>query len=406
MSQCFRVTGSRPLQPVDNGMWNGTQKRVLIIQAKIKHYRVPFFEKLHEALEHDGIRLRVGYSNPPPAEKARRDTFDLPAEYGVKVRAFEGFGRRAIWQPLLGEVAAADLVVVEQANKYIMNYLLLLSSTLGLKKMAFWGLGENKQAGQLAISEWFRRKTLNWPAWWLAYTNGTAEYLMRQGVPREKITAVQNSIDTRELRRQISAMPLEAICAEKAKLGVPAAAPVGVFSGVLAPVKSVPFLIESARLVKKEIPEFHLIIAGGGPEASAVENAASSSGDWIHLVGPKFGVEKALLLKMADVFLLPGRVGLAILDAFAAGLPLLMTDIPIHGPEAEYLEEGVNGLKVEHKIETYARTVIDLLSDPCRLKTLREGAARSAEQYSIEAMVLNFHDGITRCLARKAGATA
>lgn len=381
------------------------QKRALIIQAQIKRYRAPFFEKLHYALEQDGIRLRVGYSDPPPADRARRDNCDLPAQYGVKVKAYRGLHSRVVWQPLLGEVAAADLVVGEQANKYIMNHLLLLTSSLGRKKMAFWGLGENKQAGQIAISEWYRRKTLNLVDWWFAYTNGTADYLMRQGVPREKITAVQNSIDTRELREQVDAIPQEVICAEKAKLDIPVGAPVGVFCGMLAPVKSVPFLIESAKQVKREIREFHLIVAGGGPEAPAVEKAASSSAGWIHLVGPKFGAEKALILKMADVFLLPGRVGLAILDAFSAGLPILTTNIPIHGPEADYLEEGVNGLKAEHEIGTYARTVIDLLSDPCRIRKLSEGAVKSAKQYSIEAMVGNFHQGMLRCLGMKTGET-
>lgn len=384
-------------------MRNGTQKRVLIIQGQIKQYRAPFFEKLHEALEHDGVSLRVGYSSPPPADQVRRDNCDLPTRYGVKVKAIRAFGRKAIWQPLLGEVAVADLVVVEQAHKYLMNHLLLACSSLGVKRMAFWGLGENRQAGQLVISEWYRKQTLNRPDWWFAYTNGTADYLARRGVPREKITAVQNSIDTRELREQVATISQETICKEKAKLGIPPAAPVGVFCGMLAPVKSVPFLIESAKLVKMEIPEFHLIVAGGGPDALAVEKAASASGDWIHLFGPTFGAEKALLLRMADVFLLPGRVGLAILDAFAAGLPLLTTDIPIHGPEAEYLEEGVNGLKTEHEVGVYARAVIDVLNDPCELKTLTEGAAKSAQKYSIETMVQNFHDGILRCLGMRIG---
>src|SRR2546430_7127029 len=34
-----------------------------------------------------------------------------------------------------------------------------------------------------------------------------------------------------------------------------------------------------------------------------------------------------------------GRVGLVILDAFAAGLPLVATDLTFHGPEFEYLRK-------------------------------------------------------------------
>lgn len=384
-------------------MRNGARKRVLIIQSQSKQYRVPFFDRLYAALGEDGIALRVAYSDPPPAERAKLDNCDLSPKYGVKVKSYWGLGYKVIWQPLFGEVAAADLVVVEHANKYVMNHLLLLCSSLGVKKMAYWGLGENRQADQVAISEWYRRKTLNRSDWWFAYTTGTAEYLARQGVSRQKITAVQNSVDTYGLQQLIATIPQETISEVKRGMGIPAGAHVGVFCGMLDPVKAVPFLIESAKLVKKEIPEFHLVIAGGGPDAPLAERAASSVGGWIHSVGPKFGIEKALTLKLADVFLLPGRVGLAILDAFAAGLPLVTTDIPIHGPEVEYLQEGVNGVKVQREEGAYSRAVIEVLANPRLLQTLKQGATRSAEQYSIEAMVRNFHDGISRCFGMQVG---
>jgi glycosyltransferase involved in cell wall biosynthesis len=376
-------------------------RRVLIIQGQIKKYRVPFFENLHQLLEREAISLRVGYSNSRIAENGNRDNCDLASEYAVKVRTYAGFGRRILWQPLLLEAAAADLVVVEQANKYLMSHILLLSSTLGLKRMAFWGLGENRQDGQIGISEWYRRKILNLPDWWFAYTSGTADYLVRQGVPREKITAVQNSVDTRELMEQLAAIPQTGISELKRELGIPEDAKVGVFLGVLDPVKALPFLIESAKLIKLRIPEFQLIIAGGGSGAEITARAASDSGGWIHSVGPKFGIEKARVLKLANLFMLPGRVGLAILDAFAAGLPLMTTDITIHGPECEYLEDGVNGMKVKHDVETYAKAVVDVFTVPELLHTLKNGAKISGERYSIEAMAQNFHDGIVRCLALK-----
>lgn len=379
--------------------------RILIIQAQMKQYRVPFFTKLHAALLQDGVELKVAYSDPPPAERRKRDNCDLPAECGIKVKGYWALRNKVIWQPLLREVAAADLVVVEPANKYIMNHLLFLCSSLGIKRLAYWGLGENKQADRLAVSEWYRRKMLFRYEWWFAYTAGIGEVLASQGVPLEKITAVQNSVDTRELREQIAAIPETVVREEKARLGIGRNSLVAVFCGMLDPVKAVPFLIESARVAKKEIPEFHLVIAGGGPDSAFAENAASGSGGWIHTVGPKFGVEKAMILKMADVFTLPGRVGLAILDAFAAGLPLLITHMTIHGPEAEYLEEGVNGLKSKHEVGAYAKSVTRILSDLPRLQALKEGATRSAERYSIEEMVRNFHRGIIQCLGMEAKET-
>ena len=65
----------------------------------------------------------------------------------------------------------------------------------------------------------------------------------------------------------------------------------------------------------------------------------------------------------------------------------------MHGPEMEYFEEGRNGLMTSPDSAAYAEAVTLLLSDPKELQRLREGAANSAEKYSMEAMVENFRRG-------------
>lgn len=55
----------------------------------------------------------------------------------------------------------------------------------------------------------------------------------------------------------------------------------------------------------------------------------------------------ALLLENADVHVIAGEVGLAIVHGFAFGLPMITCrptpDGPYHGPEIEYLKDGYNG---------------------------------------------------------------
>jgi glycosyltransferase involved in cell wall biosynthesis len=101
---------------------------------------------------------------------------------------------------------------------------------------------------------------------------------------------------------------------------------------------------------------------------------------------------------------MPGLVGLAILDAFTASLPMATTDVPIHSPEIEYLEGGRNGLVTEHNVEAYAQAMVSLLSDRNRLKALQEGAASSGRIYTIENMVERFRRGIVVCLGDAAPA--
>lgn len=373
-------------------------KKVLFIEEQIKQYRAPFYAGLYEALRVEGIQLKVCYSDPSKSESLKKDTCDLPVEYGKKVKGYCIWRGRLLYQPLLSAALEADLVVVDQGNRFLLNHLLLPISRMGLHRLAFWGLGDNRQAGQIRLSEWYRRNTLNWVSWWFAYTEGTARYLAAHGVPGHKITAVQNSVDTHELHQYVKDVsPAERMLLRQ-KMGIPPAASVGVFCGMLDKVKSVPFLIDASRIVRQRVPSFHLILIGGGAEQHAIHKIVENEA-WIHMAGPRFGREKAELLAVSDVFLLPGRVGLAVLDAFAAGLPLFTTRLSIHGPEFEYLENGVNGMISDVGIKPYAESVCSVLEQTSRLDRLRSRAAASSDKYSIEKMVANFKAGIEVCLS-------
>lgn len=376
-----------------------TTRKVLIIEEQIKRYRKPFYHRLHTVLAREGLQLRVAYSAPIPSEAQKDDNCDLPRDYGVKVPAYRFARSRLLFQPLFREIFSADLIIVDHANRFLVNHFVLPLSLLRLKQVAFWGLGENLQSDRSASSEWYKCRTLDWASWWFAYTEGTARYLEQHGVPAAKITAVQNSVDTRGIALCVQNLSPNAKAALRRKLAIAPAAPVGIFVGMLHKVKSIPFLIEASDRIRQTIPAFELILAGGGPDEDEIKRSAADR-PWIHFVGPQFGNRKAQLLALADLFLLPGRAGLAVLDAFAAGLPIVATRLPIHGPEIEYLQDGHNGVLTEPHPAAYASAVASLLSTSAELHALRQGAAASAKKYSIEAMVENFRRGILQCLAR------
>jgi glycosyltransferase involved in cell wall biosynthesis len=373
-------------------------KRVVILEAVVKQYRFSFLQKLHAAMRRDGIELKVLYSNREKPGTDNRDNVELPLEFGVKVPGRWLLGNRLFLQSGWREVAGADLVVLEQASKYLINYPLLAASRLGWKRVAYWGHGRNRQAqNPRSVPERLKRASLNAVDWWFAYTAGTAEYLVANGVPAKKITVVRNAVDTNAFRAQLAAVTAHELDAARADLGLAPGTKVGLFCGGMYPEKSIPFLLESARLVKRELSEFELVMLGTGPDACLAEAAARAEA-WIHYLGPKFGREKARYFKLADVFLMPGLVGLAILDAFTAGLPLVTSDVPGHGPEVEYLEQGRNGFITAHDKAAYARSVARLIAEPALLQEMKEHASESATRYSVEAMVENFRAGIHQCL--------
>jgi glycosyltransferase involved in cell wall biosynthesis len=152
-------------------------------------------------------------------------------------------------------------------------------------------------------------------------------------------------------------------------------------------------------LIRAKITDFELLIVGDGPLRDWVEKSVQAD-PWIHYLGPRSEKDKALALSVAQVFLLPGFVGLAVLDSFAAGLPLITTNLPYHPPEVSYLRSGVNGLMTAHDIEAYATTTVELLGRPELLARFSEAARESGAHYTVEEMARRFHDGIVQCLAR------
>jgi glycosyltransferase involved in cell wall biosynthesis len=370
--------------------------KVIIIQSVMKHYRLPFFVQLHDSLARQGIELKVAYSDPNADHASRKDGAELPDDWGVKVKG-HWFFNRLLYQSLWRQIARADLAIVGPEIKYLINPVLILMSALRMKKVAFWGLGPNLHPGRSRAAEWIKDRFFTRVDWWFAYTATVADYLKRKGMPAARITVVQNATDTTELRRQMRVIPDDEVAAAKIALTGSAESQIGFYCGMMQKIKSLPFLIETAKLVKQRCPSFHLVLIGSGPERDWLENAAANE-PWIHYLGSKFGRDSALYYKMADVFLLGGTAGLAVVDSFAAGLPLLATQLPTHPPEISYIQDGKNGRLAPHDVKAFADAIVDTFSNPITMSRLCAGALDSAGRYTLETMVGNDADGIKTCL--------
>jgi glycosyltransferase involved in cell wall biosynthesis len=375
------------------------QYRISIIQASIKQYRESFYQKLWAHLAGRGIVLKVLYSNPGRIEESKRNNIDLPSALGKKVPRFYVLHDRILLQRLsVADMVQSDLIIIDQANGCLHNYPLLLLSRLGFKKIAFWGHGYNRQGNPKSISERLKRCLVTWTSWWFAYTQGTAHYLSSVGVSPDKITNLENAIDTIGFRNMLESVALEEIMNMRRHLKIREGDRVGLYCGSLYAEKRVPYLLNAAMRIAAIEPHFRLLIVGGGSEADLVRRA-SNDNPCVVYAGPLFGRDKAICFRMAEIFLNPGSVGLAILDSFAAGLPFVTTEEALHGPEIDYLDKGANGLMVSGNEEVFVNAVVDLMCDPGRLALMRQGALESATRYTVENMVKNMSNGILACLA-------
>lgn len=371
--------------------------RVLFASEWMPTYLVGFFDALRERLGDREVEVEVVHGDPP-REIARRGTASTLAWAQHRPNRLVPVGKRTlVWQPVTAQACRADLVVVDQASRLLLNYWLLARQSRGGARVALWGHGPNlNQPGSSRVAERVKRRISQWPHWWFAYTEGTKERVIGLGYPPERITVTQNAGATDSLRRLLDELDDNSEASLRRELGL-GAGPVGLFLGSLYADKRLDYLIAAADQVAAIEPEFRLVIAGDGPGRSAVA-AAARSRPHVLWTGYSGGERKAALLRTASALLIPGAVGLAVVDGFAAGLPTISTRVPTHGPEIEYLHDGENGrvLAAAASPGDYAQAVLSVLDDA---EELRLGASRSGTVYTTESMVARFAEGIERALA-------
>jgi glycosyltransferase involved in cell wall biosynthesis len=172
------------------------------------------------------------------------------------------------------------------------------------------------------------------------------------------------------------------------------------FLGRLVPEKE---LVTLLRAVERKPPRMPVVITGGGsytPEY--VERLHREAPPGVVFTGPRFGMEKAMLLTHARSFLFPSRVEglpIALLEALAAGLPTLASDI---GPNLEVLGEIPGWRLPVGDVAAWCAAIHDVEdADPVTLAEMgRAGRRRVAEAFGWDAVVEATRQVYTRAAAR------
>lgn len=309
-----------------------------------------------------------------------------------------------MWQRISSRVAAADVVVVEQALRNLGTYPLLLKQRWARlagtsPRVALWGHGRTYTKPVSRLETAAKGVVTREASWFFAYTEGGAAHLADRGYPRERITVLHNSVDTLSLTRtrELAETPGTPEHAEAAALRERHRLRRGrtaLFLGGLDASKRIPFLLDCVRRVTEILPDFRLVVAGDGTDRLLVDTAASSPGSAVVPLGHTTGRQAALLGAVSDIMLMPGRVGLCAVDSFALRTPIVTTAWPWHAPEFEYLRNGENAVVTPDDPASYANAVRALLENPVQLHVLQANCGESAETYSIDAMAARFCEGL------------
>jgi glycosyltransferase involved in cell wall biosynthesis len=197
----------------------------------------------------------------------------------------------------------------------------------------------------------------------LAYTRLTEDLLGGNGIGRDKTIVSPYGIDAARLREAGAARrPSNAL-----RVG---------FVGTLAPHKGPDLLVRAFRTLSCDLDATLRVHGGGGYEDYAEELRRLAAGDErIGLAGAFAKEDLGRVLGGMDVLVVPScwyeNAPGVIFEAFAAGLPVVATDL---GGMSEFVRHGENGLLFPlGDAGELARLLRRLAEEPGLLQKLREG---------------------------------
>jgi glycogen(starch) synthase len=159
--------------------------------------------------------------------------------------------------------------------------------------------------------------------------------------------------------------------------------PLLVFAGRLVHEKGLQELIKALPLLRAELPDVRLVVAGVGQQLADQQDRAARYGvsDLIHWAGFLDAAELAGLLGAADLVVVPSLYepfGMVALEAQLAGAPVAVSDT---GGLAELVEPGRTGLRfTPEDPAAIAAAVRQVVADPAAARQQARRAQRRAQE--------------------------
>lgn len=214
--------------------------------------------------------------------------------------------------------------------------------------------------------------------------------LIAAGFPRERIQHIPNGVPIPPPRERAEREKVRSwLARSQPALYLHPGARLAVYTGRLHAAKGLTHLVEAWHAVVRQDPTARLWIVGEGPERPqlvALIRELELNGNVV-LAGAFDQVDD--LLAAADLFVLSSLeegMSLALLEAMAAGLPIVATDIP---GNRLLIEAGKHGLLVPAAApEALAAAIRRVFDSPAEAERMAHAArARASEEFSLDRCV-------------------
>ncbi|MPM41455.1 D-inositol-3-phosphate glycosyltransferase [bioreactor metagenome] len=355
----------------------GLQQRVL------PEYRVPFLESL-ACVASRGMSVFAG--QPRPVESIKTDANLSCARFVEAKNLHLGTGSFYTcvqtnfldwlnqWQP--------DALIVEANPRYLTTPHAIHWMHTRKRPVIGWGLGAPRGSGLEAA---LRRRFLHSLDAIVAYSNTGAEQYVQQGIAPERVFVAANAVAHKPTQEALQ-RPLHYAHGK----------PTLLYVGRLQQRKRLDVLIQACALLPESLQP-RLMLVGDGPVRAELEALAARVYPSAEFAGAHHGQELEPFYAAADLFVLPGTGGLAVQQAMAHSLPVLVGEADGTQSELVRPENGwiLNDMTPAHLAAALERALLDL---PCLRQMGLVSYRVVAEEVNIEKMVESFTKAIQSVL--------
>lgn len=354
-------------------------------------YRIAFFEALTSSLAIAGIEVVVAAGAPDKVQNSRGDSANPDWLRPIKSRSLR-IGSRSLDLSDHHRVwADSDAVIVGLVGSSVDTNLAVLQSIRGTRKVGLWGHVKSYVTEPNRLDARVESWQMHHADHVFAYTQAGADFAAEIGIPKMRISTLNNTIDTaslQEARHQLTDSEVRAFNSEHDLVPGKVLA----FIGGLDESKRIDFLADALESLHAIDPDIKVLVGGQGSQIGLLNRAVGRN--QVVLLGHVGHRYMALIGRTASAILSPGRIGLVAVEALILGLPVLTTKWPHHAPEVEYLQEGSSKITGPNDPSSFAAFVSSTNEN---LHGDRH-CARAWTYPTLNEMVKNFGDGIVTML--------
>lgn len=317
--------------------------KLAILQRVCTGYRIPLFTQLSANQDID-LTLFIGEDIPNSKVRSGAELSDVKARK-MKTRFIRLGSRILPWHVgLVSELRKLkpDVILCEGESHFIgylqaMLYKCMFGRRVALMHWCFISLpgwviigGSGHRA---KIKQFFRR----FFSAFVVYSSYSAECLMKLGQPEEKIFTATNVGNTQQFIKQADLLK-ESVADAREKLAIPDRFTI-LYVGTLDSNKRPDVMLDLARVCDSDM--FNFVLLGSGDLLEEFrERVIQERLSNVFLPG-RVSDELPRYFRAANVFLLPGRGGIAMSEAMAHGLPVIVHQGD--GTEYDLVRDEVTG---------------------------------------------------------------